>query len=47
MKYHIWTMGFHRPEMWALPKVVQKYFGSFELWCWRWMELSSTECVNN
>jgi hypothetical protein len=35
------------PETWTLRKVDQKYLESFEMWCWRRMEISWTDCVRN
>jgi hypothetical protein len=33
---------------WTLRKVDQKYFGSFEVWCWRRMKkFGWTDCVRN
>jgi hypothetical protein len=34
-------------ETWTLRKVDQKYLESFEMWCWRRMEISWTDCVRN
>jgi hypothetical protein len=34
-------------ETWTLWKVDQKYLESFEMWCWRRMEISWTERVRN
>jgi hypothetical protein len=34
-------------ETWTLRIVDQKYLGSFEMWCWRRMEISWTDCVRN
>jgi hypothetical protein len=34
-------------ETWTLRKVDQKYLESFEMWCWRRMEISWTEHVRN
>jgi hypothetical protein len=40
VKRYIWSITLHgRPsETWALRQIDQKYFGSFEMWCWRRME---------
>ena len=38
VKCYIWSRVFYGVETWTLRKVEQKYLGSFEVWCWRWME---------
>jgi len=35
------------PETWTLRAADQKYLGSFEMWCWRRMEISWTDHVRN
>jgi hypothetical protein len=37
----------HGAETWILQKVDQKYLASFEMGCWRWMEISWTNRVKN
>ena len=34
-------------ETWTLLAVDQKHLGSFEMWCWRWMEISWIDHVRN
>jgi hypothetical protein len=34
-------------ETWTLRKVEQKYLESFDMWCWRRMEISWTDSVRN
>jgi hypothetical protein len=34
-------------ETWALQKLDQKYLGSFEMWCWRRMEINWTDSVGD
>jgi hypothetical protein len=34
-------------ETWTLRKADQKYLESYEMWCWRRMEISWTESVIN
>jgi hypothetical protein len=38
VKCYIWSRVLYGVETWTLRKVKQKYLGSFEMWCWRWME---------
>jgi hypothetical protein len=42
-----WEHSFYGAEAWTLRKVDQKYLKSFEMWCWRKMEMSWTESVRN
>jgi hypothetical protein len=37
----------HGAKTWILQKVDQKYLTSFEMGCWRQMEISWTNCVKN
>jgi len=34
-------------ETWTLREVDQKYLASFEMWCWRQMDISRTDRVRN
>jgi hypothetical protein len=45
MKCYIWSTNLYGAETWTLRKVGQKYLESFEMWCWRKMEISFTHCV--
>jgi hypothetical protein len=48
VKCYIWSIALYGAETWTLQKVDQKYLGSFEMWCWRWIEKSSwTDHVRN
>jgi len=38
---YIWSMAFYGAETWTLRAVDQKYLESFEMWCWRRMEMIS------
>jgi hypothetical protein len=44
---YILTIYFYGPETWTLWKVDQKHLESFEMWCWRRMEISWTDSVKN
>jgi hypothetical protein len=45
VKCYIWSIALYGAEMWTLQKVDQKYLESFEMWCWRRMEISWTNRV--
>jgi hypothetical protein len=40
VKCYIWSVALHGAETWTLRKVDQKYLESFEMCCWRRMEIS-------
>ena len=40
-------MALYDAETWTLRAVDQKQMGSFEMWCWRRMEISWTDHVRN
>jgi len=40
IKCYIWSMALYGAETWTLRAVDQKYLESFEMWCWRRMEIS-------
>jgi hypothetical protein len=44
---YIWSMDFYGVETWTLREVDQKYVESFEMWCWRRMEISWIDRVKN
>jgi hypothetical protein len=44
---YIWSIALYGAETWTLRKVDQKYLESFEMWCWRRMEISWTDRVRN
>jgi hypothetical protein len=48
MKSYIWSRALYGAETWTLRKVDQKYLESFEMWCWRRIEMFSwTDRVRN
>jgi hypothetical protein len=47
VKCYIWSTALYGVETWTLRKVDRKYLGSFEMWCWRSMEISWTDWVRN
>jgi hypothetical protein len=48
VKCYIWSLALYGAETWTLRKLDQKYLESFEMWCWRRMEMISwTDSVNN
>ena len=40
-----WSIALYGTFTWILRKADQKYFESFEMWCWRRMEISWTDGV--
>jgi hypothetical protein len=44
---YIWSIALYGAETWTLRKVDQKHLESFEMWCWRRMEISWTDRVRN
>jgi hypothetical protein len=40
VKSHIWGIALYGAEIWTLRAVDQKHLESFEMWCWRRMEIS-------
>jgi hypothetical protein len=47
VKCYIWSIALFGHEIWTLRKVYQKYAESFEMWCWRRMEISWTDRERN
>jgi hypothetical protein len=47
VKCYIWSIALYGAETWTLHKVDQKYLESFEMLCWRRMEISWTDRVRN
>jgi hypothetical protein len=48
VKCYIWSIALYGAETWTLRKIDQKYLESFEMWCWRRMEVISwTDRVRN
>ena len=44
---YLLTYLFHGAEIWTVGEVSQKYLESFELWCWRRIEISWTDRVGS
>jgi hypothetical protein len=47
VKCYIWSIALYGDETWTLRKVDQKYLESFEMWCWKMMEIIWTDRVRN
>ena len=47
VKCYIWSMALYGAETWTLRAADQKYLESFEMWCWRRMEISWADHVRN
>jgi hypothetical protein len=47
VKCYIWTIALYDAETWTLRAADQKYLESFEMWCWRRMEISWTNHVRH
>jgi hypothetical protein len=47
LKCYIWSTALYGAETWTLRKADQNYLESFEMWCWRRMEISWTDRVRN
>jgi hypothetical protein len=47
VKFYVWSIAFYDIETWTLRAVNQKQLESFEMWCWRRMEISWTDHVRN
>jgi hypothetical protein len=45
VKCYIWSMVLYGAETWTLRTADQKYLESFEMWCWRRMDISWTDHV--
>ena len=46
-KCYTWSIALHDAEIWTLRAVDQTHLESFEMWCWRRMEISWTDRVRN
>jgi hypothetical protein len=44
---YTWSIAFYGAETWMPQKVDKKYLDSFEVWCWRRMEISWTDHMRN
>jgi hypothetical protein len=47
IKCYIWSIALYDAEIWTLRGADQKHLESFEMWCWRRMEISWTDHVRN
>ena len=47
VKCYVWGMALCGAETWTLRATDQKRLESFEIWCWRRMEISRTDHVRN
>jgi hypothetical protein len=47
VKCYIWSITFYVAERWTLRKADQKYLESFEMWCWRRMEIIWIDRLRN
>ena len=47
VKCYIWSIALYGAETGTLWVIDQKHLGSFEMWCWRRMEISWTHHVRN
>jgi len=47
VKCYIWNRALDGAETWTVGPVDQKHLESFEMWCWRKMEISWTDHVRN
>jgi hypothetical protein len=47
IKCYIWSIALYGAETWTFRAVDQKHLESFEMWCWRRMEISWTDHVRN
>jgi hypothetical protein len=46
-KCYTWSVALCGAATWTLRKVDQKYLESFEMWCWKRMEINWTDRVRN
>jgi hypothetical protein len=44
---YIWSIALYSVENWTLGEVDHKHLESFEMWCWRGIEISLTDHVRN
>jgi DNA repair exonuclease SbcCD nuclease subunit len=47
VKCYVWSLALYDAETWTPWKADQKHLESFEMWCWRRMEISWTDHVRN
>jgi hypothetical protein len=44
-EFYIWSVTFYGTKTWTLRNIDQKCLESFQMWCWRRMEISWTDSV--
>ena len=44
VKCYIWSIALYGAETWTLRAVDQKHLESFEMWCWRRMDMFDQSC---
>jgi len=47
VRCYVWSIALCGAEAWTLRATDQKHLASFEMWCWRRMEISWTDRVRN
>jgi hypothetical protein len=47
VKWYIWSVALYGAETRTLWKIEQKYLESFEMWCWRRVDIRCTDHVRN
>ena len=47
VKCYIWSIPLYGAENWTFREVYQKHLESFEVWCWRRIEISRNDHVRN
>ena len=47
VKYYVWSLAFYGAETWTLRTVDQNSLESFEMWCWKRMEMIWTDLARN
>jgi hypothetical protein len=47
VKCYIWSIAWNGAEIWTFRNVDKKYLETFQMWCWKRMEISWTNRVRN
>ena len=47
VKCYVWSMTLYGADTWTIRATDQKLLESFEMWCWRRVEISWTDHVRN
>ena len=47
VRCYVWSIALYGAETWTLQATDQKHLESFEMWCWRRMEINWTDHVRN